>query len=107
MRDHQERGLRSCLRDEGADARHARNEPFVRQLAQRAIDGHARNTQRRNEVQFGGQTLAGLTRARLDDAKNMLLDLLVACSRRLTCSARTRSRVARALSRGGWRLAVG
>jgi hypothetical protein len=81
--DHQQRGLRLGFRDERAHARKPREPAFARELAQRAVHGHARDAERGHQIVFRWNAVAGLPGARFDRGADVVLDLLVAGHRRV------------------------
>jgi hypothetical protein len=79
VRDHQQVRLRLRFGDEGADAGDPLEHAFLGQLAQRAIDRHARDAEARGEIELGWNALARAPFARRDVPANERLDLLERC----------------------------
>ncbi|CAM2169278.1 hypothetical protein PSAC2689_190128 [Paraburkholderia sacchari] len=80
--DLQDRRFVLARRDIGARAAHAVQYAFGHELAQRARDGHARDTELLDHLRLGGHDVARLERAAFDLGEDVALDLFVCGQRR-------------------------
>ena len=75
--DLQQVGLGFFIGHKAAHAGHAADAALLLQLAQRAVDGHARHAELPHQVVFGRQAVAGGPGTVLDLARYKVFDLLV------------------------------